>query len=260
MVQKEAADVIESLRPKALKGSLTDYEVQRLEDAFVVFNRTKWSRQAFLPPEVSPAGRSIGVPEGIDPKKLHLSDSESSAISRWLDTELSGDVSHARSVDEATTKAALGTDAAGSTLGIPPERLLLASAETRARIDDLARGALAVRTESRGIDGKVRAVAQAVDEAHALIIDDFRSKGLLDEAAEMSQTISKTINEITRNIVDDATEYANIQAYRATLEDAAQITSYNKTDALAEAAAAKEQARAAVALSLIHISEPTRPY
>ena len=237
--RKQAIETIERLRPKALRASLSDYDRKALENAFVVFNKTKWATRQFEAVKAAPAKA-----ERLNDKVIAtLKPEEQALIEKHFDALVGNDVNALRQAEKANTEQVLDTKAAGSSLGIEPSRLYMASETTRAEINDLAKAALGLKHADRNVQGAVRKLSQLVEQAHELIVKDFKAQGLLDEAAEMSQGLQGTISRLTREIVEDASELALVKQYRSQLESAAQVSSYHKADALAEGQAARKSAQ-----------------
>ena len=239
--RKQAIETIERLRPRALKASLSEYDRKALENAFVVFNKTKWTTRQFEAAKAAPPKPADRLNDKVI---ATLKPEEQAMIEKHFDALVGNDVTALRQAEKANTEQVLDTKAAGSSLGIEPSRLYMASETTRAEINNLAKQALGLKHADRNVQGSVRKLSQLVEQAHEMIVKDFKAQGLLDEAAEMSQELQGTISRLTREIVDDASELALVKQYRDQLESAAQVSSYHKADALAEGQAARKAAQA----------------
>ena len=238
--RKQSIETIERLRPRALKASLSDYDRKALENAFVVFNKTKWTTRQFEAVKAAPPKPADRLNDKVI---ATLKPEEQAMIEKHFDALVGNDVTALRQAEKANTEQVLDTKAAGASIGIEPSRLYMASETTRAEINNLAKQALGLKHADRNVQGAVRKLAQLVEQAHELIVKDFKAQGLLDEAAEMSQELQGTISRLTREIVDDASELALVKQYRDQLESAAQVSSYHKADALAEGRAARKSAQ-----------------
>ena len=252
--QKEAADIIEELRPKALKGRLNEYELQRLENAFVVFNRTKWKRHDFLASQIVPNNTPAKVKEAlakvgraektiVDPETAQtftrrvatdMTGEEAEMVGKYYDRIADNETTFNRQTDKATTEAAIGTPAIGDTLGIDASHLAFVKPQTRQRIDELAQQALASRSTVRRVDEAVRKLSDYVKEADRLVREDLISQGLLDEAKSMAADT----DALLQSLIKDASDLA---LYRESLEDAALREAYTKADWVADDAVLKER-------------------
>ena len=244
--RKHAVETIEALRPKALRASLTAVDRKHLEDAFVVFNKTKWATTKFEgAADAVPAARLKAAKALNDKLTGKLSPEERALIEKNFD-DLVGTgepVAVLRAEQRAGTEALLDTKAAGASLGIEPSRLALASKGTRNKVNKLAREALAIKNADRNMQGAVWKLSRIVEDAHGMIVADMKSQGLLDEAAEMSQDIRAIVSKLAHDVVEDASELARIEEFRNLRESSAQMTAYHRADALADG----EEARRAAA-------------